>query len=204
MLKFFKRIIAAVAIALGIQVARPPIIENKVPTPIVEPTHSPSLPAITGNRPRLILGEITGATDKEKVMVAQAVSNDSHILASDCFKNKVLSAKFTETNGLTNEQIYATFAENVIVVNVEMFTGNFRQNYIYKTVGVDIGDGVVYANRFFANTVEVLQSLIPHEVAHGKHFHHYDVKRTSVPYQFNDFVEECSKELNKKNEDEEF
>jgi hypothetical protein len=107
------------------------------------------------------------------------------------FKALVLEAKFTETNGLTNDEIYNKLSEHVNLVKVSFFNGSFRQNYIWKTVGLDVGDGVVYVNRHFVTNEKALASLILHETCHKLGFSHFHYKPTSVPYVMNDIIEEC-------------
>jgi hypothetical protein len=108
------------------------------------------------------------------------------------FKALVLQAKFTETNGLTNQQIYNKLMEHVNLVKVSFFNGSFRQNYIWKTVGLDVGDGVVYVNRHFVTNEKALASLILHETCHKLGFSHLikGGKYTSIPYTCNRIIEE--------------
>jgi|GEM_PF-6970322 len=180
--------------AIGIfQYSRPPVMIDQTITPQTSHVSVPS-----DGKPEVILIEdgIKGATDAEKKVVVQSVQETNQIDRSDCFKNKILGAKFTETNGLTNQQVYDVLATHPVSIKVEIFNGSFMQNYVYKTMGYDIGDGTVYVNRFFVKTAKQMRSLINHEAeGHQQGFHHNGVKSTSVPYQFNDFTDECGAEL---------
>ena len=77
-----------------------------------------------------------------------------------------------------------------------MFDGSYMQNYVYRTVGYDIGDGTVYMNRHFVDSSSIAASNILHEIAHELGFHHDQVKATSIPYGLNNAWDLCSKELN--------
>lgn len=205
-----KKIVAAwlgILSAIGVgQYSRPPVMDDvKPPIEITaEPTPAPVVvipePAsqvpIEIKRPRIEIKSIRGATAQEIVMIEKGFEMANLVLASDWFKGRVLSAVFTETNGLTNQQIYDKLASDPIRVDVEMFTGTRWQNYVSKTMGYDIGDGVVYMNRFYVEDAETVGSLSTHEgEGHGQNFRHDFVKATSVPYQWNDLIEEGYKVL---------
>lgn len=205
---------------LGVyQYQRPPTLDhNPTPTEIADtisqasPTPSPvasstpiptPAPVALSGKPQMVLTQIKGATDAEIVQIKKGVELANAVLASDWFKTKVLAENFTETNiwdsdvELSNEQIYNHIAEKPIQVAVQMFYGTWRQNYIYKTMGYDIGDGVTYMNRFYVSTAPVMGSLQTHEAeGHGQGFHHYGVFATSIPYKWNDLIEEGYKVLN--------
>jgi len=171
---FFKKLFSKSAATNTEVVALPPPVTNYSPTPTVT------------------LGQVRGATDLEITMISQATKLLQGALKTAKFKELVLSTSFTETNNLTNEEIYEKLCANVLVVNVVMFTGSFRQNHIWRTVGLDTkGDDFVYANRYFVQDAKVLASLILHEMCHGLGFGHYGEKSTSVPYRMNDIIEEC-------------
>lgn len=183
----------ALASALGIQVHRPPVIEHQAPVTLpavvtpVQTAHS-SVPKIT-------LGPVTNedgspATPAQMAMATKSVEEANELLRSESFRRKVLDGKFTETNGLTNSQIYDILVARPITIGIQFFYGSRMQNYVWKTMGIDKGDGIVYANTFYIDTPELLGSLYMHEgEGHGQNFHHYDIAETSVPYQFNDFFD---------------
>ncbi len=160
-----------------------------------EPAHSPPIqlpfpPVGAGVVPKVNFGQVRNATKDEALMVNEAVELLNKALSTPLFKGLVLEAKFTETGGLTSEQVYQKLAGSKLVANVEMFTGNFRQNHIWHTVGLDIGDGFVYANRYFVKDKKTLASLMLHEMCHGLGFSHNGYKPTSVPYTCNRIIEE--------------
>lgn len=190
---------ATVASALGIQYKRPPVIEHRDPIVQASPTPASSTPTpmpparpIDGV-PSMALDKLKGAYGTEIDMVKRSFAEANDIMKTPCFMNKILGADFTEDNGLTNQQIYNLLASGVKKVNAEMYDGSWWENYVYKTMGYDIGDGTVYMNRFYADTTAIVRSLITHEgEGHGNGFHHYQAHSTSVPYQLNDFIEDCA------------
>jgi len=189
-----KRKLIAIYIAilslLGYQVYRDPVLEVKtIPSVVVDVKDQE---VNTTERPAIKIGEIVTNVDGENEMVEAGFNYAKRVFASDCFRDKVLDGTFTNTNGLSNSQIYEVFLGSVITVNVTMFYGTRIQNYIYKTKGYDIGDGVVYANRFFIDTPAEIGSLILHELGHQKNFHHSSASDyNSIPYSFNQFYEDC-------------
>lgn len=172
----------------GYQYARPPVLET--PTTIPAPSPSPSHDEPT-HYPEMVLDEVRNATPEQAELARKAVILGEAILKNDCFEMQILKAKFTETNDLTNGQIYHLYIGTKLHVKVEFFYGTFMQNYVYKTMGYDVGDGVVYANSFYIDTPELLVSLIFHEKAHDLGFHHYGVMDTSAPYTMNRISEAC-------------
>jgi hypothetical protein len=211
--RWFLGTVLGISAATGIQVSRPPTMDTtstpaqvstvmatqSQPGPVAALSNTPA--PITLGHPSMIQGQTSGATADELDMLVTATNEANQVLASDCFKQNMLSFNFTERNIwdttaplLTNQQIYDLQSQKPITFGVNIFSGSFAQNYIYKTMGYDIGDGVVYMNRHFANTPEIMGSLMIHEAeGHGNGFHHYQVFATSVPYKMNDFFTLCLK-----------
>lgn len=201
----------AVIAAFGIQIHRPPTIDVVVtasPTPVVIPTETPKqtvTPSPTPfvsleiKVPKLVLGKITGASTNEVEMIKRSIILANDIMSSECFKNQILKSKFTNTNGLSNQQIFELLAKKPMLANVEIFDGSWKQNYVWKTMGIDQGDGVVYVNRFFLSTDLVLASLIMHEdEGHQNGFHHSSsTDYNSIPYSINRIAEEDCVEFTK-------
>lgn len=159
---------------------------SELPPVVIDPVDS--LPNMK-KHPVIHTGIIKNATAKEEIMIYDAIVLLQDILADPLFYDEVMAQKFTETNGLSNQEIYDLLCKNVLVANVSMFTGNWKQNFLWHTVGLDIGDGFVYANRYFVQDTKTLASLIMHEMLHGLGFSHHGVKYTSVPYTFNRIIE---------------
>lgn len=188
----------AVTSALGVQYARPPVLEHSPPpieiqlpspTPSKETTGEIKFPEYKSG---IKLGKISAAQDQ-----INSIINPGHIYAdevwrSDCLEDKIIGAKFTETNGLTNVQILDVVNHSAPTVGVVFFYGTYMQNYVWKTMGYENGDGNVYANSFYIDEPKEFGSLELHEIAHDPlGFRHDGVFATSIPYQFNNFFDEC-------------
>jgi hypothetical protein len=183
----------AITALIGFQVARAPQMENRTSQFEQKRTHLQFQTAPSQNKvPVMTLGTTSGLQQNEVEMINDSFVKANQALASECFKDKVLNATFTENNDLTSAQIYTLLVNQPIVVGVEMFSGSFAQNYIYKTMGYDVGDGIAYMNRHFVKDSSTAASVEVHEgEGHGQGFHHYQVFASSVPYQFNDFIDTC-------------
>ena len=143
--------------------------------------------------PVILVGEITGATDDEVIMIQEGIALANTTMATPCFKEFVLAASWTETEGLTQEQIYEKLASGPVQVNIDMFMGTWVQNHVYKTIGYEDEPGTVHMNRYFVDTPYMVASNAIHEAeGHSQGFSHYGVKSTSVPYGLNDAFEACS------------
>lgn len=165
-----------------------------VPVPIpTQPVDTP--PQTEGSG--FVLGKVEGAINNELSVIKDAITLVSNVVTSPKFKELVLAETFTNTGGLTNQEIYEKFTQNKITVNVSMFTGSWIQNHVYGTMGYDVeGDDFVHANRYFVKTAPVLGSLILHEIAHTLGFHHVSAKESSsVPYRMNKIFDEINKTI---------
>lgn len=180
------RILAALTLASCTTV---PVVNE----PVVTPTSTPAAvsPSDSG---KIVLGKIT-ALDSEIPMIKQAAVNANKIIASSCFKKHVMAGSFTESNNLSNKQIYDLVTTTTVKVDVEMYMGSWYVNHVYKTVGYENEPGKVYMNRYFVGNSVMAGSNLLHECAHSLGFSHYNVKATSIPYKFNDFYDECSDEV---------
>lgn len=197
-----KYIATAVAVsAIGVQVMRPAIMDTSqgdISAIKSSPTLVLPVDINYASYPKVSLGEITGASSKEIEMVKKATDYDNQVLQSECAKKAVMNASFTERNigdtkaQLSNPEIWDLLVKHPITFKVNIFTGSWWQNHISKTMGYDIGDGVVYMNRYYVDDAKTIGSLILHEAeGHGQGFHHYGVMATSIPYKWNDFFDLC-------------
>lgn len=169
---------------------------NELPPigPVCIPEHCPT---VDHDFPSVTMGTISAQLG-ETPMIHGAFDDLNKILASPIFKQKVLSAEFTETNGMTNSQIYDLLVKHSgTAVDLTMFNGTWIQNHSYGTVGYeDVRyPNVCFANRYFVYAKETLGSLLLHELMHILGFHHYGVKSTSVSYVMNGIYTECAQEL---------
>ena len=152
-------------------------------------TYAQTVPSIT-------VKNINGARSSENQMIADGIILANKVITSDCFRLFILNAHFTETNDLTPVQIYELMKTTPVTVDIEMYKGNFKANYIDKTIGFenDPFDGVVHMNRHFVKTATMVADNLIHEAeGHSLGFHHYEEKSTSVPYGLNLAFEACNK-----------
>lgn len=176
----------------------PSLVSPPSPSPLPLPSASPSAvpaPSPTPTAPSISVGTISGATDAEVQMIAQGAQLANQKLAGACFKQWILAAKYTENNGLTQQQIWDLMVSHPVSVDVEMYTGTWSANHIAKTIGFenDPWDGIVHMNRYFVNSAFMVADNLWHEAeGHSQGFHHYGVKSSSDPYGMNYAGEGCS------------
>jgi hypothetical protein len=143
--------------------------------------------------PFIEVDTVTGATADEVIMLAEGVALANQTMATPCFKDAVLSANWTETNGLSQAEIWDQLCSGTVHVRVEMYLGTWYQNHVSKTIGYEDEPGFVHTNRYFVDTAFEVASNIIHEAeGHTQGFSHYGVKATSVPYGLNDAFEACA------------
>ncbi len=146
-----------------------------------------------GAYPEIIVKATTGTIGDEPAMIAAGVALANATMKTACFRDFVLAAKWTETEGLTQAQIWQKLCSGPVSVNVEMYLGSAYQNYVTKTIGYEDEPGELHMNRFFVDTAYEVASNIIHEAeGHTQGFSHYGVKSTSVPYGLNDAFEACA------------
>lgn len=144
------------------------------------------------------LGSVTNQdgsdiTGDEMQLAQDSLLKVQQVTKSDCYKESTLSFNFTETKGLSNATIYKEFVNQPLTINIQFFYGTWAQNHWYRTMGYDIGDGVVYANTYFIETPDDLGSLDLHETAHKLKFSHSSpADYSSVPYGQNTLFDKCN------------
>lgn len=177
----------------GSKTAKGEITNVSSPPPVIIPPLK--LPPLAF--PVILSGQIDCIGD-ELQMIRAAFTDLSKVLASPTFKTRVLAAHFSETNDLSNIEIYnMLISKSPVYINFSMFTGSFKQNHIYKTMGYEDENypSTCFANRYFIQNKETCASLILHEAMHVLGFHHYGVMNTSVPYTMNDIYSASASEL---------
>lgn len=155
-----------------------------VPSNIHLPEQVPALATF----PIVIAGPVDCRASESK-MIDDAYVDLNKVIATAQFKDAVLGATFTETLGMSSEQIYELLVtRSPISVGFTMFDGSFVQNHITHTMGYEDPNnpGICFANRHFIQDKDVCASLILHETMHVLGFSHDQVKATSVPYTMND------------------
>ena len=154
------------------------------PTPVVNPTLA---------YPEIAITDVTG-TDTENRRARMAAILNNVVLASDCFKYEVLNTDFSDTKGLTNQQIYDAFRTKVIEIEVVFFTGDHEQNEVEGLVGYYSVSTphTIYQNRYVVGSAFASASNMLHEVAHVLGFEHKKkIMIYSVPYQMNAIFKSC-------------
>jgi len=162
---------------------------DRVSTPIARDI-APAFPVV-------VAGKID-CNDDEVALVDAAYARLRTVLSSRQFKDAVVAASFTETNDLTPDAIYdLSVGKSPIAVDFTMFTGSFKQNHIWHTMGYEDAryPTVCFANRHFIQDPSTCASLILHETMHILGFTHYGRKDTSVPYTMNRIFESVSAQL---------
>lgn len=204
MLKKLKAIWYAALIAFGLYTgSKEPSIETKPPVILSDVRPSPS--PIPNNQtqqsaydyPRIVLDQFNG-TDDEKIMVLQGIDFANEVLSSNCYLTRLLRAKMTEKNGLTNQEIYDLQRKNLIKANIEFYDGSWKENHVWFTIGYenDPFDGWTHMNRYFVDSPYMVGDNIIHETqGHSQGFRHDEDKDSSVPYTLNRIYEYCFDEL---------
>lgn len=198
---FFALCAAMLTYSIGLQTAHGFGGKSKTlpsPTVTILPIPTPTGLPTPKSYPEVTIGKISGATAKEIVMIESGRKLVNAKLAGACVKQWVLAAKYTENNGQTQAQIWETLVAHTLSVDVEMYTGSWRQNHVSKTVGweADPFDGVVHMNRYFVNTAYMVADNLIHEhKGHSPGYHHYLNHATSQPYGMNYAFEGCSNQM---------
>lgn len=164
------------------------------PTPIVEP-----LPSITPaqNKVPSIKYEPITAYDSEKSFIKAGETQANAVLASDCFKSQVMSAKFIENKGMTNAQIFKKFLDaSPFKVGIKMFTGGWYEK-INHTVAYE--GNPIRMNRNYVSSAAYVGGTSLHEAfGHGLDFRHdtdHSYSSRTIPYTLNRIFDYCSKVL---------
>lgn len=187
---FFKRLFSKKQIPASHTM---PTTETPEPSPSTPVQSDDSGVPANGN---VQVGDIIALNETERQMCVGAIVLVRDILASKFFKEEVLAAKFSNTNGMTNEEIYQKYVTSKLVVSIHMFYGSYYQNHITHTMGYDTPDDeYVNANRFFVQDSVTLASLIMHELAHALGWSHPKTEQDSIPYLMNRIAESVMKKL---------
>lgn len=194
-----KIVLLSFLIALGLFAcmhSQPPVVMGPtlaIPSPEPIATLNPQPPAVAIPVPSIQIGAILGATPDERYMIGQGVILVNKVMATDCFKQYVLKAKYTENQGLTQQQIWDKLVVGSVIVNADMYTGTWYANHISKTIGYEDTPGTVHMNRYFVTTAYMVADNLAHEgEGHSQGFSHMGTKSTSEPYGMNDAFEACA------------
>lgn len=190
-LKFFRKLFGFNSVSVPVPVPQPEAPEPLPTTPVVSDSSGVSANGMVQ------IGDIISLNEQERQMCVGAIIIVRDILASAFFKEEILAASFTNTNGMTNLQIYNKYIYSKLIVNIHMFYGSWYQNHVARTIGYDTpGDEYVNANRYFVQDSVTLASLVMHETAHALGWSHASsTEYTSVPYMMNKISETVMKKL---------
>jgi len=173
----------------------PDQVQPPIEIPSAESTPSPS--PIVDKKPSIKFEPIT-AWDSELQFINEGEDQANAVLKSDCFKSGVMTAKFTENLGLTNEKIYQKFVDaSPMKVGITMFTGGWYER-INNTVAYE--GNPIRMNRRLVGTASYVGSTSLHEgFGHGLDFRHdynknYNTSQ-SIPYTLNRIFDKCAKAL---------
>jgi hypothetical protein len=185
----------AIFLALTIQahaMSRAPLpIPSVSPSPIAEPVTIPS--QMPGTHPMLVLKGTKGATPAEIKRIESATARANRVLASPCFKQWVLAAKYSENKGMTQAQIYALLSKAPMELTVEIFDGSWKENHVWHTVAYEGTGAQIRLNRYYLGDDTSISATEIHERGgHGNGFQHEGVKSQSVPYGLQWAMEGCA------------
>ena len=113
---------------------------------------------------------------------------------STCFVSEVLSAPFVETQGMTNEQIYADLiASGKISLDVTLYYNGWTGFWDHTYGWTDLGDTMIHINSYFYGDAPTLGSTLLHEHSHTLGFTHNGGPKDqdSVPYSLNRIFGDC-------------
>jgi hypothetical protein len=143
--------------------------------------------------------ELADATPKEVALVQAAIADMNKVVASSNFKAAVLAAKFTEQNGLTNQEIYdLILRRSPIRLDVKFYTEFMLVNFFSGNDGFEDrkSPNTCFGNRgAIKGSRAFLGSLMLHETMHVLGFRHDGPVTSTVPYTMNRIYDHVAKQL---------
>jgi len=167
---------------------------RKAPMPVPSPsaTPAPTYTPVTGPHPKLELTGTVGATESEKKRLQDAVTYGNQKLAYSCFKEAVLAASYDNTNGKTQAQIYDLMSKETLKLSVEIFDGNWKENYWWHTVAYEGTGAQIRLNRYFLGDSDSISQTMLHERGgHALGFGHPRGVGTGQPYGVQNALWKC-------------
>jgi hypothetical protein len=146
------------------------------------------------------VNELINFTEQRKKKLYDAIEILESVVNSQRFKDRFLSAKFIETNGMTNEQIY-----KMLMSGKDQFGGEdsdidlhltFYHRWWSRVVGYILPSGKQYINGKFFDSMDLpsIANNLLHEYMHRLGF--IDPRRNplqGVPYQTGNLCEELAR-----------
>lgn len=144
----------------------------------------------TAAQPHWELGALSGFSDADTAIAAQAMTYVNQSVYSKCFEDKVLAAKFTETNKKSNQEILELIRKGY-KPDLKLYR-SWRPTRVVAYVS-DL-DGPINLNRKFWVTGQEKSraNTLVHEYAHKLYFSHTNKPwENTVPYLIGNIVEDC-------------
>lgn len=166
--------------------------KKKKPVVVVQPpvTVETNPSDITFGKLHIEFHGIKNFSAKQEAKLREAATKGAPVLNSQQFKDGILAMNFTETNGLTNIQIYELICSGKDVYNPEddndldVFITMYTKRYS-GTVGYTYpSTWKTWINSKFFNKFEIWEVFgnVIHEALHNFGFGHLQAHSTSIPY----------------------
>lgn len=144
---------------------------------------------------KLVVKNLSSLGEWDRTRVSFAVQGANIILKSTQFLEAVLDAKLTETNGLTNNQVYSCIMRadqlnpldkpDELDIQLTLYRKSFS-----RVVGYTFSNQLtIWVNRKYFGSAKSIASNLVHEASHQLGFTHNGVWATSVPYVLNRIIE---------------
>lgn len=166
---------------------------RKKPVRVEPPIQTPTIPDEVTVSNRELKFEIHGLnnfTKRQKKKFMEAMTKGKKVLNSQQFKDGILAMYFTETNGLSNMQIYNLICSGKDLYNeeddydIDVLVTMYTKKYS-GTIGYTFpSTWKTWINSKFFNVFEIWEIFgnVFHEALHNFGFGHKQAKKTSVPY----------------------
>lgn len=143
----------------------------------------------------LSVGRVDARDDAERNHARDGVKLANVVLRSSCFKQAVAAARFANTGGDSNDDVYRKMTSGVATpFTVSFYTGDLISNYGWRTVGYETENDrtTVHMNRHFVHDAFWVASNLLHEAAHTFEYRHKSARQhDSVPYAMNAIFDRC-------------
>lgn len=164
---------------------------KRAPIPAATPTPAPISTPVAGPHPRIDLTGTLGATPEEIKRLWEAVLLGNRELSESCFKSAVVNSNWGSTK-LTGPQIYELMSKEPLKLTVEIFSGSWKENYIWHTVAYEGTGAQIRLNRHFLGSPRSIAATYIHERGgHALGFSHPYGIGTGQPYGVQRAMEQC-------------
>jgi hypothetical protein len=133
-------------------------------------------------------------TAQDNARIAQAVEDVNAATLTDCFREAVIGAEFSEAAPYTNAGIWSLFKEGELDLQFALYTPK-KLKWSRVNAYTELYSPVIYFNRFYFKraTPAELANTTAHEMTHSLGFTHNDKRLwgSSVPYSLGRYTEAC-------------